>query len=128
MPEINRRTAVTMGIATVALSSACANASPGSKIKNEIIYQPKPLPFDPSKVTGLSEKLLRSHHERNYSGAVKRLGKIQTQMSQFEFGSGPGFELNGIKREELMALNSICLLYTSPSPRDQRGSRMPSSA
>ena len=27
-----------------------------------------------------------------------------------------------------MYLNSICLLYTSPSPRDQRGSRMPSSA
>ena len=26
------------------------------------------------------------------------------------------------------ALNSICLLYTSPSPRDKRQSRMPSSA
>ena len=26
------------------------------------------------------------------------------------------------------ALSIICLLYTSPSPRDQRGSRMPSSA
>ena len=25
-------------------------------------------------------------------------------------------------------LITICLLYTSPSPRDQRGSRMPSSA
>ena len=25
-------------------------------------------------------------------------------------------------------LSTICLLYTSPSPRDQRGSRMPSSA
>ena len=25
-------------------------------------------------------------------------------------------------------INTICLLYTSPSPRDQRGSRMPSSA
>ena len=24
--------------------------------------------------------------------------------------------------------NNVCLLYTSPSPRDQRGSRMPSSA
>ena len=24
--------------------------------------------------------------------------------------------------------NGACLLYTSPSPRDQRGSRMPSSA
>ena len=30
---------------------------------------------------------------------------------------------------ELMEdLNTICLLYTSPSPRDQSGSRMPSSA
>ena len=30
---------------------------------------------------------------------------------------------------EMMAANDwICLLYTSPSPRDQRGSRMPSSA
>ena len=27
-----------------------------------------------------------------------------------------------------MAQILICLLYTSPSPRDQRGSRMPSSA
>ena len=26
------------------------------------------------------------------------------------------------------ALYATCLLYTSPSPRDQRGSRMPSSA
>ena len=26
------------------------------------------------------------------------------------------------------AVNEDCLLYTSPSPRDQRGSRMPSSA
>ena len=25
-------------------------------------------------------------------------------------------------------LTELCLLYTSPSPRDQRGSRMPSSA
>ena len=27
-----------------------------------------------------------------------------------------------------MKRNQVCLLYTSPSPRDQRGSRMPSSA
>ena len=30
--------------------------------------------------------------------------------------------------ESCMPQGSICLLYTSPSPRDQRGSRMPSSA
>ena len=27
-----------------------------------------------------------------------------------------------------VGMAAICLLYTSPSPRDQRGSRMPSSA
>ena len=29
---------------------------------------------------------------------------------------------------QLLCLPTHCLLYTSPSPRDQRGSRMPSSA
>ena len=36
-----------------------------------------------------------------------------------------------VKRELLKIINNFlwdCLLYTSPSPRDQRGSRMPSSA
>ena len=39
-------------------------------------------------------------------------------------GNGPsrkGFDLSLLK-------STGCLLYTSPSPRDQRGSRMPSSA
>ena len=31
-------------------------------------------------------------------------------------------------RKVLRTHSQICLLYTSPSPRDQRGSRMPSSA
>ena len=31
-------------------------------------------------------------------------------------------------KRRIMNVYSICLLYTSPSPRDQRGSRMPSSA
>ena len=45
-------------------------------------------------------------------------------------------ELGGIRKPISIALVPeanvgdyvICLLYTSPSPRDQRGSRMPSSA
>ena len=34
----------------------------------------------------------------------------------------------GIEECRYVRLISSCLLYTSPSPRDQRGSRMPSSA
>ena len=30
--------------------------------------------------------------------------------------------------KEILRIYNTCLLYTSPSPRDQRGSRMPSSA
>jgi len=32
------------------------------------------------------------------------------------------------EKSENEEIFNICLLYTSPSPRDQRGSRMPSSA
>ena len=39
-------------------------------------------------------------------------------------GAAPAEE----KDEFTIMLTSACLLYTSPSPRDQRGSRMPSSA
>lgn len=39
-------------------------------------YEIKPLSYDPSKLRGLSEKLILSHYENNYSGAVKRLNAI----------------------------------------------------
>ena len=67
------------------------------------------LPFDPTQLPGLSEKLLRSHHQNNYSGAVKRLNAIRTQLAETPFASTPGFELNGLKREELIATNSMLL-------------------
>lgn len=67
------------------------------------------LPFDPSALSGLSEKLLRSHHQNNYSGAVKRLNAIRAELRGRDFGVTPGFELNGLKREELIATNSMLL-------------------
>ena len=43
-----------------------------------------------------------------------------------------GTHLSGFEKSMNRAVNDVllkdCLLYTSPSPRDQRGSRMPSSA
>ena len=39
-----------------------------------------------------------------------------------------GSTLADIKKFNPDAINIICLLYTSPSPRDKRQSRMPSSA
>ena len=69
----------------------------------------QPLPFDPAALHGLSERLLRSHFDNNYSGAVKRLGAIRSQLDALPFTTVPGFELNGLKREELVATNSMLL-------------------
>ena len=72
-------------------------------------YAAKPLPFDPTKLTGLSEKLLVSHHDNNYVGAVNRLNQIGAQLATLDFATAPGFVVNGLKREELIAVNSMIL-------------------
>ena len=42
--------------------------------------------------------------------------------------AGAALRVNSLVARSCAALYHACLLYTSPSPRDQRGSRMPSSA
>jgi len=72
-------------------------------------YEMKPLSCDPTRLKGLSEKLIISHYENNYGGAVKRLNAIAAQLSQLDFASAPVFVVNGLKREELIATNSMIL-------------------
>ena len=72
-------------------------------------YAMKPLSCDPARVKGLSEKLIVSHYENNYGGAVKRLNTIAVQLSQLDFATAPVFVVNGLKREELVATNSMIL-------------------
>ena len=70
---------------------------------------PKPLSIDTTRLKGLSEALIRSHHENNYTGAVRRLNAIRNDLSLVDFQSIPAFSLNGLKREELIATNSMLL-------------------
>jgi Fe-Mn family superoxide dismutase len=72
-------------------------------------HEIKPLPFDPKTIKGLSEKLLVSHYENNYSGAVRRLNTLTTQLTELDFSKAPVFLINGLKREELIAANSMIL-------------------
>jgi Fe-Mn family superoxide dismutase len=68
----------------------------------------KPLPFDPTQLKGLSEKLLVSHHDNNYAGAVRRIGQIQQMLSGLA-QNAPGFQVKVLKMEELIATNSAIL-------------------
>ena len=72
-------------------------------------YAITPLPFKPHRLQGLSDRLLLSHYENNYGGAVKRLNLIEEKLAELDYTSAAGFLINGLKREELIAMNSMIL-------------------
>ena len=72
-------------------------------------YQIKPLSCDPARIKGMSERLIVSHYENNYGGAVKRLNLIDEQLAVLDFAGAASFLINGLKREQLIATNSMIL-------------------
>ena len=72
-------------------------------------HEVAPLPFKPTLLNGLSERLLASHYENNYGGAVRRLNAIEGELARVDWAAAPGFVVNGLKREELIAANSMIL-------------------
>jgi Fe-Mn family superoxide dismutase len=103
------------GVGAAAASTAVLAATPALAEGDQqtgtraMAYQTKPMPFDPKSIAGISEKVLVSHYENNYVGAVKRLNAIGTQLAELDFAKAPNFVINGLKREELIASNSMIL-------------------
>jgi Fe-Mn family superoxide dismutase len=70
----------------------------------------KPLPFDPAKVPGLSEKMLRSHWENNYGGSVKALAAVKKRLAAALGDKDlPPYIYNDLKREHLIRTGSVVL-------------------
>jgi Fe-Mn family superoxide dismutase len=72
-------------------------------------YRLKQIHCRPWLLLGLSQKLLESHYENNYGGALRRLNAISEQLASLDLASTPAHVINGLKREELVALNSTLL-------------------
>jgi len=72
-------------------------------------FHARPISFKPPRLKGLSARLIASHYENNYGGAVRRLNAIRGDLAALDPASAPGFRLNGLKREELIAANSMLL-------------------
>ena len=47
---------------------------------------------------------------------------------EYELSASNVHDVAPVESDRELFMSTVCLLYTSPSPRDQRGSRMPSSA
>jgi Fe-Mn family superoxide dismutase len=72
-------------------------------------YTPKPLPFDPRRLNGLSERLVLSHWENNYGGAVRALNAVRGRLREQLAAKAPPYVYNGLKREQLLRTGSVVL-------------------
>src|ERR1700730_13831590 len=72
-------------------------------------YTMKPVACDPGRIRGMSERLIISHYENNYGGAVKRLNVIEEKLAELDYATAPGVLINGLKTGELIAMNSMIL-------------------
>ncbi len=117
LPGLSRRDALGLIGAAASIASLPSLAQePAMSTSSELsavfsaTREPKPLRFDPAKLRGLSEKLIRSHWENNYIGSVKTLnlieGRLAAAMREPDF---PPIAYGGLKREELHRLGSVVL-------------------
>jgi len=69
---------------------------------------PVALRFKPSSLTGISEKMITSHHGKNYVGAVKNLNKVETDLAALK-ADAAGYLVAGLREKELTLFNSMVL-------------------
>jgi Fe-Mn family superoxide dismutase len=73
-------------------------------------HKAKPLKFDPAKLKGLSERLIQSHWENNYGGALKALNAIERRLAVLLSEEDlPPYVYGDLKREELVRTGSVVL-------------------
>src|SRR5687768_16850864 len=122
MKDISRRDAISRiatgaaGLGLVTASGELVTASQGVIAETPPArafrgqHQPRPLPFDPAKLRGLSEKLIRSHWENNYGGSVGALNAVEKRLdSTLREKDLPTYVYGDLKREELPRTGSVVL-------------------
>ena len=124
MPDTTRRDFLLQASATsagVLLTGLSGTASATNMVTTDVatpvapppfahLVQPRLLSFDPAKLNGLSEKLIRSHWENNYGGSVKALNAVKKLLvAALADKEAPPFVYNDLKREHLLRTGSVVL-------------------
>src|SRR5215467_3194293 len=96
------------GVTLAGMTEAAAQTPAAPAFRGQ--HQPKPLPFDAAKLKGISEKLIRSHWENNYGGAVKALNTVEQHLAALLMAKDlPPYLYGNLKREELVRTGSVVL-------------------
>jgi len=77
-------------------------------------YTLTPIHCRPWTLNGLSLKLIESHYENNYGGALRRLNAISASLEALDVATAPAYVVNGLKRDELVAPNSTLVVPPRP--------------
>lgn len=67
-----------------------------------------PLPFAAGALSGISERLIVSHHDNNYASAVKNLNRVEQDLAQLS-GETPPYAVAALREKELAFRNSKTL-------------------
>ena len=67
-------------------------------------YHVAPIFCRPWLLNGLSQRLIESHYENNYGGALNRLNAISEEIERLDLGNAPNPSLARLKRDEIVAL------------------------
>src|SRR5262245_11373686 len=115
MRDMSRREAMgtmlldSAGLTLTTLTHAEAQTAPPAKAFAGQ-HTPQPLPFDPTRLKGISEKLIKSHWENNYSGAVNALNAVEQRLATLLGDKDlPAYVYGDLKREELVRTGSVVL-------------------
>jgi Fe-Mn family superoxide dismutase len=113
--SMHRRDLLVSGGAAILTAAAIAEAAPQAKQPPPAKVPPVPgkhapaaLAFKPGGLAGISEKMITSHHDKNYAGAVKNLNKVETDLAALK-ADAPGYLVAGLREKELTYFNSMVL-------------------
>lgn len=72
-------------------------------------HQILPLPRKPYALNWLPERLIVSHYEKDYGGAVRSLNALRDRLAAIDPSSVTPAEMRALKREELSVIGSVIL-------------------
>ena len=72
-------------------------------------YQLAPLFCRPWTLNGVSPRLIESHYENNYGGALNRLNALTAELESLDPATTPAPVISRLKRDQSSALNSTLL-------------------
>lgn len=112
MTDLSRREFLQATAATSLMAAGATTAEEKTVTTGAFGYQhtPVPLPFNAKALSGISEKLIQSHWENNYSGAVQALNTTRSRLTQaLGDANTPAYVYTSLKREQLLRTGSVVL-------------------